>query len=80
MNLSAKIKKIGFPNPVLPDDESRSLHESLIKENWTYRKEPNPRISLKQRVGECRASFEEFCLGFFKRYAFAETNNSGCFY
>ena len=49
MNLSSKIKRIGFPNPILPDDESRSLHEKLIKENWTYRKQPNPKIFLKQR-------------------------------
>ena len=40
---------IGFPNPILPDDESRSLHEKLIKENWTYRKQPNPKTSLKKR-------------------------------
>ena len=49
MNLSSKIKRIGFPNPILPDDESRSLHERLIKENWTYRKQPNPKTFLKQR-------------------------------
>ena len=49
--MTAKIKKIGFPNPILPDDESRSLHENLIKENWTYRKQPTPKTFLKQRVG-----------------------------
>ena len=49
MNLSSKIKRIGFPNPILPDDESRSLHEKLIKENWTYIKQPNPKTFLKQR-------------------------------
>ena len=48
--MTAKIKKIGFPNPILPDDESRSLHENLIKENWTYRKQPAPKTFLKQRV------------------------------
>ena len=47
--MTAKIKKIGFPNPILPDDESRSLHEKLIKENWTYRTQPNPKTFLKQR-------------------------------
>ena len=51
MNLSSKIKRIGFPNPIFPDDESRSLHEKLIKENWTYRKQPNPKTFLKQRKG-----------------------------
>ena len=49
MNLNAKIRKIGFPNPILPDEESRSLHENLIEENWTYRKQPNPKTSLKKR-------------------------------
>ena len=49
--MTAKIKNIGFPNPILPDDESRSLHENLIKENWTYRKQPTPKTFLKQRVG-----------------------------
>ena len=49
MNLNAKIRKIGFPNPILPDDESRSLHENLIKENWTYRKQPSSKTYLKQR-------------------------------
>ena len=51
MHLNSKIKRIGFPNPISPDDESRSLHEKLIKENWTYRKQPNPKTFLKQRKG-----------------------------
>ena len=48
MNLSSKIKRIGFPNPIFPDEESRSLHEKLIKENWTYKKQPNSKTFLKQ--------------------------------
>ena len=50
--MRTKIKKIGYPNPILPDDQSRSFHENLIKKDWTYRKQPNPKTSLKQRAGK----------------------------
>ena len=49
MNLSSKIKRIGFPNPILPDDESSSLHEKLIKENWTYIRQQSPKTFIKQK-------------------------------
>ena len=64
MNLSEKIKKIGFPIPILPDVESRTLHENLIKENWTYRKQPDPKPSLKSKVGRIEQSSRNFVLGF----------------
>ena len=51
MSLNSKIKRIGFPNPIFPDEESRNLHEKLIKENWTYKKQPNSKTFLKQRRG-----------------------------
>ena len=60
MSFSAKINKIGFPNLNQPDNESKILHENLVKENWKFNKLPISNVSLEQREGRTRQVSRNF--------------------